>query len=233
MGMERSFIIKDHKISAFKDEVGKYLYSLFVALKSVSADYIRYTHHFTNLTDERSKSEISHVERVFAYEFYRQWCDHKYIKHNSNIVINAEVPKQLIDEYYNNGKHLFYPDMVLHSGQRDSCNNLIICEIKRKEYVESCKKELIEDFKKLHVYLGNDTKVEDELPKWEPFKLGVFIMIVKELKDEQQLSVEIIKNNLKEEIKNIPEEITKKIICVVYDGTDLKYDTLYNMLNNK
>lgn len=58
-------------------------------------------------------------------------------------------------------------------------------------------------------------------------------MIVKELKDEQQLSVEIIKNNLKEEIKNIPEEITKKIICVVYDGTDLKYDTLYNMLNNK
>lgn len=64
MGMERSFIIKDHKISAFKDEVGKYLYSLFVALKRVSADYIRYTHHFTNLTDERSKSEISHVERV-------------------------------------------------------------------------------------------------------------------------------------------------------------------------
>ena len=137
--MQRTFIINEPIIKGFR-ETGKYLYSLFVALKRVSQDYIRFTYHYSDPSDERSKAEISHVERVFAYEFYRQWCDHELIRLTDNIVINAEVPKQLIDVYYNEGKHLYYPDMVLHSGQKDSCNNLIICEIKRKEYFESVKK---------------------------------------------------------------------------------------------
>lgn len=226
--MENTFILKDSTIKGF-GEFGKYLYSLFVALKHVSKDYIRYTYHFKDASDERSKAEISHVERVFAYEFYRQWCDNEFIKRKSNLFINAEVPKQFVDVYYEQEKHLFYPDMVLHSSQGDSCNNLIICEIKRKEYVDLCQDQLVEDFKKLRVYLDKDAKVKIDIPKWKPFKIGVFIMIVKELNQNQQLSIELVKNKLTDEIKNFPPNLKKNIVCVVYDGNDLIYDTLYNM----
>lgn len=230
--MQRTFIINEPIINGFR-ETGKYLYSLFVALKRVSQDYIRFTYHYSNSSDERSKAEISHVERVFAYEFYRQWCDHELIRQTDDVVINAEVPKQLIDEYYDESKHLYYPDMVLHSGQSDSCNNLIICEIKRKEYVDSCSKELIEDFKKLKFYLSKEAKVNEKLPHWEPFKTGVFVMIVRRLKKGEQMSVNLIGNHLNTEIQNFPDCIKKRIVCVVYDGHDLKYDTLYNMINDR
>ena len=228
--MQHTFMIKDSKISGFRGETSKFLYSLFVAIKRVSPNYIRFTYHYSDPSDERSKAEISHVERVFAYEFYRQWCDHELIKRNSNVVINAEVPKQLIDEYYDDGNHLYYPDMVLHSCQSDSDKNLIICELKRKEYVESCPQEMVDDFKKLRIYLSKETKVKEKLPDWKPFKVGVFVMIVKMLKDGEQLSVDLIRNNLAAEINVFPDDIKKRIVCVVYDGNELKYDTLYNMI---
>ena len=121
-------------------------------------------------------------------------------------------------------------NLVLHSGQSDSDKNLIICELKRKEYVESCPQEMVDDFKKLRIYLSKETKVKEKLPDWKPFKVGVFVMIVKMLKDGEQLSVDLIRNNLAAEINVFPDDIKKRIVCVVYDGNELKYDTLYNMI---
>ena len=36
-----------------------------------------------------------------------------------------------------------------------------------------------------------------------------------------------------EEVKEIGDTIMKRIICVVYNGKDLKYDNLFNIINNK
>lgn len=224
--MEHIFHIKN-TVQGFRGESGKYLYSLFVALKGVSNKYIRFCNH------SKGKSfveECAHVERVFAYEFYRQWRNQDIFNQNTSLTINAEVPKQLIDIDPCDGGHLYYPDMVLHSGQDCCKGNLIICELKRKEYIGRNRELLFDDLNKLRIYICKETKTKAGLPdKWEPFKLGVFIMIVKETDNKEKLTMAILKKHIGPKIKKFPDEIKKKIVCVVYNGEILIYDTLYNI----
>ena len=240
--MERTFVINEPVVEGINDINTKYLYSLFAAIKNVSENYIRYTYHnespkSSTATEEsikRSNAEISHVERVFAYELYRQWCEQDIIRNTTNLVINAEIPKQFIDGGYDEKSMLCYPDMVLHFGQNDYRHNFIICEIKRKEYVDSYPKEMNDDINKLVIYVDEKTKTKIKDIKWEPFGIGVFLMTVKTLKinESEEYSLDLLVKHFNKDILNLRNnDVAKKIICVIYDGKELRYDTLYNMLN--
>ena len=242
--MEHTYVINEPIVEGINGANAKYLNSLFLAIKNVTIDYIRYTYHNVNQesayatkkTIKRSKAEISHVERVFAYELYRQWCEQVIIRSTPKLVINAETPKQFIDEIFDKTGNLYYPDMVLHSGQNAFKGNHIICEIKRKEYVDSYPKEMNDDIKKLCVYVDENTKIKNNNIVWTPFKVGVFIMTIKELKkhEKEKYSLNLIYKHLNRDVLNLKnKDVTKKIVCVIYNGDELKYDTLYNMLNKK
>lgn len=238
--MENTFKINVPLVEGTDDTTERLLYSLFVAIKSVGIDYIRYVHHHENPKSKsatrksikRSNDEISHVERVFAYELYRQWCDQDIIRNTPDIVINAEIPKQLIDNLYHDKGRLYYPDMVLHSRQNTYNNNYIICEIKRKEYVDSYPEELNEDIKKLCIYVDENTKTISDVQNWEPYKFGVFLMTVKDIDEqkEEKYTLDLIAKLLRQDILNTKETLSKKIVCAIYNGKDLRYDTLYNMI---
>ncbi len=242
--MERTFVINEPIVEGLNDTNTKYLLSLFTAIKNVSKDYIRYTYHHENpksstATEEsinRSNTEISHVERVFAYELYRQWCEQDIIRKTPQLIINAEIPKQFIDGEYDKTGMLCYPDMVLHFGQNDYQHNFIICEIKRKEYVYSYPEKMNDDLNKLLIYVDEKSKTKTKDVNWIPFGIGVFLMIVKELKthEGEDYSLHLLLMHLNQDIVNLREkDVAKKIVCVIYNGMELRYDTLYNMLNNK
>ena len=242
--MERNYVVNEPIVEGIDETNTIYLKSLFIAIKNVTKDYIRYTHHNENLQSTsaseesiiRSNTEIGHVERVFAYELYRQWCEQDIIRNTTGLVINAEIPKQFIDAEYENTGNLYYPDMVLHSGQNIFVGNHIVCEIKRKEYVDSNPEKMNDDIKKLIVYVSDNTKIKDKNINWEPFRVGVFLMTIKELKscEKEQYSLKLISKHFDKESLSFGKDIVaKKIVCVIYNGEELKYDTLYNMLNNK
>ncbi len=243
LDMEKSYKINVPLVEGLDETSEKLLSSLFVAIKNIGTDYIRYVHHnenpksksATKASIERSNDEISHVERVFAYELYRQWCDQNIIRNTPGFIINAEIPKQLIDNLYHDGERLYYPDMVLHFGQNTYNSNYIICEIKRKEYVESYPEKLNEDIKKLCIYVDENTKPKADVQDWEPYKLGVFLMTVKEINEqkEEKYSLELITKLLNQDILSTKETLSKKIICAIYNGNDLRYDTLFNMINER
>ena len=240
--MERTYLTKEPIVEGIGKTNTTYLSSLFLAIKNVGKDYIRYTYHNENpqSTSEkllkRSNIEISHVERVFTYELYRQWCEQDIIRKTDGLVINAEIPKQFIDEEYEETGKLYYPDMVLHDGQNNFVGNHVVCEIKRKEYVDAYPEKMNDDINKLIVYVSESTKMKNKGINWEPFGVGVFLMIIKDLKKHQEeyFSLDLISKHFDKEILNHKiNNITKKIVCVIYNGEELKYDTLYNILNKK
>ena len=219
--MEKTFVYE--AIENFCSADSKYLYSLLASISNVDSSYIHYDGY---------KNEEEHVERVFAYELYRQWCNHPIINNNKYLVVNAEIPKQLIGDAQKTIP-LMYPDMVLHYGQNKYKGNLIVCEIKRRGYAYQNTDKVRDDFIKLNYYLSNELKVKANNKNWEPFNIGVFIMTDSE-DSIIPLSVSNIKTCLEkhlEEIKIIDSAIMSKIVCVVYNGRELKYDTLFNMIN--
>ena len=228
--MRERVFTQDHNVTGFRGIIEIYLYSLFASLKKVTKDYIRYTYYTSDTLNEKRKKEESHVERVFAYELYRQWCDNEIIKANTRLVINAEIPKQLVD--CEDDGHLYYPDLVLHLGQNASKGNLIVCEFKRKDYVDLHPDEMQSDFKKLKHYIDEGTKAKN-IDNWEPFKIGVFVMVVKFLTDEEVFSIKLIEQYFNQEIRGYCDNIKKRIICVVYNGEELKYATLKDLTDKR
>lgn len=228
--MEKLFTTNE-TIKGIKGEKSKFLYSLFKSICKVSKNYIHYTYYVSSEPNEKSLAEESQVERVFAYELYHQWSNDCTIKCKPGLMINSELSKQLINP--DNGEHLYYPDMVLHFGQGKAKDNLIVCELKRKEYIDANVKEMRNDFKKLKLYLDKETKAILYKKDWTPFELGVFVAIVNEDNCNDEFSVKIISKHFNEEIISFPKEIQKRIICVVYNGRELQYDTMYNMTNER
>lgn len=223
--MERQFLINED-VKGVRGSKSKYLYSLFRSICQVDKEYIQWTYYASTQKDERTLTEENHVEHVFAYELYHQWSNDEIIRRNPELMINSELPKQLVD--YDKGDVLYYPDMVLHMGQGNPDGNIIVCEIKRKIYIDNNPTEMINDFKKIRLFLDINSKAK--LYKgWKPFKFGVFIAVVKEENMTNDLSIEIISKHINKEIKNIPEDIKKRIFCVVYNGNKLLYDSLFNM----
>lgn len=239
--MGHIFNILTPTIDGFDNSFSEYLYSFFVAVKRVKANYIKYTYLSTNIDTktpadqslEDYKVDIGHVERVFAYELYRQWYNQDLITQNPDLFINAEIPKQLIGELFNSEKHLYYPDMVLHTGQHTCDKNILVCEIKRKEYAYLYPEKLNEDIKKLCIFVDKKTETSDTNLEWKPYEIGVFLMTVKELKQDEKFSLDLICNIFNDNVISLSEEkspSTKKIICAIYDGKELLYDTLNNLI---
>lgn len=222
--MEKDFVVCE-RIEGLKYDIGKYLYSLLDSISNVDSSYIHY--------DGNNKDEdFDHVERVFAYELYRQWCDYPLIKNNKSIMVNAEIPKNLICEARKEKPDLMYPDMVLHHGQNSYKGNLIVCEIKREGYASQHHDKVREDFIKLKTFLSDELKVKANNAEWEPFEIAVFVLTVsKDATDA--LSVSRILTFLEnQDIEDI-NKYSERIYCVVYNGKELKYDTLYNMMERR
>lgn len=117
-------------------------------------------------------------ERSFAYELYRTWNMTK----PSHLIVNAEVTKTIKNnkkdyfrmkakEIFGKEVYRFYPDIVLHSSQADSCNQEIICEIKTLQNINSNPDAIEKDIKKLNAYTAKGVVMHHE------FRTGVFILV--------------------------------------------------------
>ena len=111
-------------------------------------------------------------ERSFAYELYRTWYETK----PSNLVLNAEITKIIEEKFEKRAFEIFekeierfYPDLVLHGGQKDHDHQEIICEIKvvGSNFNPT---SLLKDLRKLKAYTTKDDVLYHE------FLTGIFIL---------------------------------------------------------
>lgn len=140
-----------------------YLKIFFDALKSVKKQYLVYEIEDMRRDEEAEKQYEEHVERVFAYELYRQWANR--LGDDTEYILNAEIGKNHVhcvegynkpydeEDHWSNyiGTESIYPDLVLHKGQGKS-GHKIVCEIKRGKSLDS--KKILTDLKKL-MYMTN------------------------------------------------------------------------------
>ena len=217
----------------------KYFKILFDAIMKVDESFVRYTNKLGNKKKERTE----HLERVFAYELYRQWFNLLDAENIKSLILNAEVHKNLdkdIDYENNNVTEQLsvYPDMVLHHSQGDCANQKMICEIKRKEGLNYSK--ILADLYKLNLYMENIV-----VKNGKAFDYGVFILegdkmafLKKCLKKKtttkimrNDISIDSFKNNEDDDNENNQFKYhSNHIVCIAYDGTTLEYDTLANIL---
>lgn len=201
--------------------------NLLKAILNVDEEYIKYDNFFFINSDEKEFKE--HVERVFAYELYRQWANLV----GGNLFLNGEIVKELRNSEENASLIKTYPDLVLHGGQANTEKEkqLIVCEIKR---YNAGNKAFFDDIIKLSWFMSDTFS--------HPFKYGVFIITVKKGKEKGKDSqsilndfVEYIKHD-EQCIKQYAESIetyAERIICIAYDGNTIVCDTLENCLNDE
>lgn len=171
---------------------------------------------------KRYQIKLSLVERVFAYELYRQWANLLEKNGINDLVLNGEIRKNLISTIIPN-KNFFYPDLVLHNVEvLDSNKNIIVCEIKRKESIE----KISDDLLKLSMFLSNTPKRKNN-DIWSSYHLGVFLLVG----DTVEWS-DITKKINNKIIQKIPVETKSRIYCIIYngDGKKLEYKTLIDLL---
>ena len=216
----------------------KWFVNLFDSIISVDYHYIKYDIRKIEIDSVPEVIEMEdHLERVFAYELYRQWMNKLESLGINTIVVNGEIGKCLKDDINHNinkdkkeGKNVF-PDLVLHESQGNDNNQLMICEIKREKGLEDS--FIFGDLLKLSCYLC-------KCYFWKkPFKYGVFILEG----ENASLTKLKIKNGCTS--KFIDTEITideykdnkyfkatfSNIVCVSYDGTNLEYELLKELLD--
>lgn len=219
----------------------KYFRILFEALIRVSNQYLHYS--ISNISDKNVFEEQEQVERVFAYELYRQWANLLDELHVKNVVLNGETAKMLKSveircEYrlvsgVKKYKTIF-PDLVLHSSQGNNMKQKIICEIKRNGSLTA--QNLYADLFKLCCYM--DTKSYDKDKGQNAFKYGVFILVdgnLNTIKEKINSNPIIWYNGKKKEWNSFRKskmykDKCNKIVCVAYNGKVLEYETLENCL---
>lgn len=151
------------------EESNAYLELLIESIKAVKMPLISY--------DKNGSAEYVN-ERAFAYELYRQMANRLYddvTSHNCEkwkeerpeIVINAELYKNVGADNTKDEKGRKFPDIVIHGGQHSTDKQLLVCEIK----VKASRKEIQEDLKKLHDYMGKK-KMSNH-----PYRKAVFINV--------------------------------------------------------
>ena len=136
---------------------------LIESLQEVSKDYVEYTNH--------AGIKCKHLERIFAYELYRQWADKLENKDRNpnNLILHGEIVKG----FENHTRR--YPDFVLHGSQGNTEHQEIVCEIKRKK--NFTRKSFFKDLSKI-VEFFNSKKTFNH-----PFKHGVFILMGGDMSD--------------------------------------------------
>ena len=209
----------------------KYFKWLFDAICNVKNTYINYKVKYVTTTDK--ESELYHLERVSAYELYRQWAN-ILEKQTDTLVLNAEVDKsisysieaELEDSTNQEYKINVFPDIVLHHSQGDDRNQKMICEIKRNKYLTASL--ILGDLFKLSCYMDNEHFHSDYLP----FEYGVFILIGTNIDTIRNLLVadtNIKKGDARYSVNNYKREFShtfNHIVCIAYNGTILEYETL-------
>lgn len=219
----------------------KYFFWLFEAIRRVNIKYIKYEHEASN----GGIDYVLHIERVFAYELYRQWGN-IINSTGEDLVLNGEIGKTLMDEAIivstsddsesaSNQKEKelnLYPDLVLHHSQGDDTAQIQICEIKRNKGITGS--AILGDLYKLSCYLDQN-KYHSEYKN--PFKYGIFIIVDGTLK--------VILENLKLDSHVKLKDVTDytlgnfirdrsgffgNIVCVSYDGTNLEYELLSELI---
>lgn len=147
------------------------LCTFLYALSKVKLEYIIYN----NLYQSEAKSDVefqNHIERVFAYELYRQWAN-ALEKQDIELKLNGEISKNKnwqcsspiscpTKDNCDNGKTIrYYPDLVLHKDQGKHTGQKIVCEIKRIKTIISKSANLDSDIEKL-IYFTNKKTVKYE-----------------------------------------------------------------------
>ncbi|MBQ8602874.1 MAG: hypothetical protein IJ413_10115 [Bacteroides sp.] len=214
-------------------EYDKYLAMFFIALDNVKEKYLVYNNEPDDNDSDKEKY-IEHVERVFAYELYRQWAN--LLEYDEEYVLNAEIGKSgthCMEGYkrydednawkkYMGDKTSIYPDMVLHSGQ-GTLKHKIVCEIKRNKSVDG--NNMMADLKKL-MFMTSDNFCSKN-----PYEYGIFLLFdttfekIVESLDVNSIKVFEHENNF------------EKIILVSYGFSDrenhkdlkIEFDTLANV----
>ena len=184
------------------------VYLMLKAVGKVKAKYVEYKDGAGNLH--------AHIERVFAYEFYRQWANILDDRQNNpqKLSLNAEIIKgfneetDIIDDVETK-KKICYPDMVLHRSQTDYENNEIVCEIKVLKNLT--KDNLVADLTKLSCFVKKGALFN------HPYKIGVFLLVGGTLSDISALLADSI-------IQNIPS--SNKILLVAYKP-DIEPETTF------
>ena len=226
-------------------EDNKWFYILFEAIMRVDSSFIEYNVLIKNKNNDATKYKRAkldaeeHIERVFAYELYRQWANILEQYGIKNLALNGEIEKEIRNYIYDNVENPndpktrdVYPDLVLHHSQGKDNMQLIVCEIKRSKGINSPK--IFEDLHKLSCYLSRKIFWKKE------FKYGVFIIAGKEaslekIKMRKDTKSHFMRNEISFEDykkdKNFKQKF-KNIVCISYNGKTLEYDTLDNILAN-
>ena len=164
---------------------------LIDALREITNDYVEYKND--------AGMKCKHLERIFAYELYRQWAN-KLEKPENNpnkLILHGEIVKG----FENQTKR--YPDFVLHGSQGDFSHQEIVCEIKRNKNFS--KKSFIGDLNKISEFFNSDKTFS------HPFSYGVFILVGGNMNCIQNYS------------KNLPNKIVKnadKIYIISHRGNE-------------
>lgn len=164
---------------------------LIESLYEVSKDYVEYTN--------QAGIKCKHLERIFAYELYRQWANklEDASKNPNKLILHGEIVKG----FENHTRR--YPDFVLHGSQGDTEHQEIVCEIKRKK--NFTRKSFLYDLSKIVEFFNSKRTFN------HPFKFGVFILMGGNMSDMKNI------------VKTIPANISKysdKILLVSHRGKE-------------
>lgn len=211
----------------------KYFDLLYKATKEIPESYI----YSINI---HKKRVIPQLERVFAYELYHRWStyanigDNNEVDCNNKVVINAEPSKNIISNIHGKRKlKLVEPDLVLHGGQNNYENQLIVCEIKRSEGITTDK--IMNDLVKFLFFFDKDNF------SGHPYEMAVFILIkstinrLYNLLSEENISKWLESKKRQERNRSFQqlEENKEKIMCIVKDSTSTESIKLSDILKNK
>lgn len=215
-----------------------YFKILFDAIYKVDESFVNYTINVQGDTKMKSDDLQEHVERVFAYELYRQWANLLEENGIRNLVLNGEISKGIIDDQNRLnpnekecGTRSIFPDLVLHASQENDNNQLMVCEIKREKDFDD--KDFLHDLYKLYKYINK----EDKGFVWaKPFIYGIFILVGSSVSLENLTKLQhdshtnfLDDNKTWDDFQTHHADCSSHIVCITYNGTVLEYNTLDNM----
>lgn len=223
---------RNDKINDVNDEMQLLMRSLFNSILDVTEDFLYWD--ASKLGDE----SILYVERAFAYELYFRWNLNKdvenvpFFENRNKYKINAEIRKDFIEKITPKTGYA-YPDMVLHGGNETDLN-YIVCEIKRKKTTESKENSITDDLNKIGFFLRDDLNTIYQDVEWSGYRYGVFILTDKYWEhDNFRLKPVDIIDKIELSKIDVREDLSSKIICIIYDGKSLQYENLKNIMKNK
>ena len=194
----------------FNDSDDSILECLIKSLFNVKEGYINYH-------KEENGKLYPQTERVFAYEFYRQWATNVNSQYGVDYIVNGEPEKNRVSTC-RKLRHL-YPDLVMHHSQGDVTKQGIVCEIKRKEGLSNL--NFRNDIEKLSYFI-------DKRKCKYTFQFGVFILVGSNMGEIIKAISETDKGVLKFNENN---DLSPKIICITYDGQNMEAIQLSKLIN--